>query len=478
MLIDGNSIRKDSRINTDICIVGAGIAGIYLAVTLLKTGIKIILLEAGNTEYNEGIQKAHNFVTTGLPIEQESRIIAFGGTSTVWAGMIRPLDDIDFEKRDWVPNSGWPFLKNKLIPYYDKAAVLLGIPKVKDFIIDKRSIQNLGFGPDLKPNIFYLMNEKYRDFGKRFNENLKKSKEIMVLTNSNATTLETGKNGKIVNIVNVQTLHGNRFKINAKHFVLAAGGIENARIILLSKSKQHPKGIGNINDVVGRYYMDHPKFQAGVLFFNKNIKISNQSYIDTVLGKCRLGIKLTETSQKKHRLLNSCIWVDPEYRKSSILSILSGKNRHFRRVEVMNHMQQAPIPSTRITLSKEKDMFGLPRASIHWSLSPLDKKTIVYIHKLIYENKNDAREYSFESSLLNGTSVWNVEDSSHHMGATRMGLNPKTSVTDANAKVHGIKNLYIAGSSLFPTGGYANPTYTIFALTQKLSEHLKKKYEF
>lgn len=475
MFVDGNSIKKDNRINTDICIVGAGIAGIQLAISLINTGIKIVLIEAGDTQYNKSIQEAHRFVTTDLSIDNESRIIALGGTSTVWAGVLCPFDPIDFEKRDWVPNSGWPFSKEKLIPYYDKAATLLGIPKVRDFIIDKRSIQNLGLGPDFEPNMFYIMNKKYRDFGKRFKENLRTSTGITVFTNSNATTLETDKNGKAVNSVNVQTLQRNRFRVNATHFVLAAGGIENARLLLLSKSKQYPKGIGNFNHQVGRYYMDHPKFKSGFLIFNKNIDISNQRYIDTMLGRHRLGIKLTETSQRKYRLLNSYIRVDPEYRKSLKLW---RKNTHAMRFELKNYMEQVPIPSNRITLSSEKDAFGLPKASIHWSLSPIDKRTIIYIHKLINESNNTTREYSFKSSLLNNKGVWNVEDSSHHMGTTRMGLDPTTSVTDANARVHGIKNLYIAGSSLFPTSGYANPTYTIFALTQKLSECLKKEYKF
>ena len=474
MLIDGNSIKKDRRINTDICIVGAGIAGIHLAVILLKTGIKIVLLEAGETKYNKNVQEAHRFITTGLPIEQESRIITYGGTSTVWKGKLRPLDDIDFEKRDWVPNSGWPFSKDKLIPYYNKAAVLLGIPKVNDFTIDKRSMQNFLPYPPFEPNILYGMRKTNWDFGKRFKETLQSSKDITILTNSNVTRLETNENGKIVTTVKVQTLQGNRFELRAKHFVLATGGIENARLLLLSKSKQHPKGIGNINDIVGRYYMDHPKFRSGVLFFNKNIDISNQFGIGTLREKYRIKIKLSESSQRKYRLLNSYIRLNSKYRKTSIFR---RKNTHIRQVEIKNYMEQAPIPSNRITLSKEKDVFGLPRASIHWSLSPLDKKTIIYIHKLINETKNATKEYSFESSLLNGTCVWNVEDSSHHMGTTRMGKNPETSVTNEDARVHDIKNLYITGSSLFPTSGYANPTYTIFALTQKLSEHLKKKYK-
>ena len=474
MLIDGNSIRKNSRINTDICIVGAGIAGIHLAFTLLTTGIKIVLLEAGDTEYNESVQKTHNFVTTGLSIEQDSRIIAFGGTSTVWAGFIRPLDDIDFEKRDWVPNSGWPFSKDKLIPYYNKAAVLLGIPKVNDFTIDKRSIQNFLPYPPFEPNVLYRMKKTNWDFGKRFKETLLASKNITTLMNSNVARLETNENGKIVTAVKVQTLQGNRFEVCARHFVLATGGIGNARLLLLSKSKQHLKGIGNINDIVGRYYMDHPKFKAGVLSFNKNIDTSNLHYIDSKHSQHRIGFKPTEILQRKHHLMNSYIRLDPKIRK---FSKLWRNKKYDRRVELKNYIEQVPIPTNRITLSHEKDVFGLPRASIHWSLSPLDKKTIIYIHKLINETKNATKEYSFESSLLNGTCVWNVEDSSHHMGTTRMGKNPETSVTNEDARVHGIKSLYIAGSSLFPTSGYANPTYTIFALTQKLSEHLKKKYK-
>lgn len=488
MFIDGNQLKKDSRIKTDICIVGAGIAGIQLAVNHINSGVKIVLLEAGDTLSDKKTQEAHRFVTTGLFIDNESRITAYGGTSTVWHGVLCPLDPIDFEKRDWVPNSGWPFSREHLIPYYNKAAALLGLPRVSDFVIDKRSLRNLFLDSSFEPNIFYFMKKEHLDFGKRFKESLLKSPDITVFTNSHATSLETNENGKVVTGMKVQTLQGNKFKINARHVVLATGGIENARLLMLSKSKQHLRGLGNEYDQVGRYYMDHPKFKAGVLFLGKNTNISNLLGFDTPQGRCRIGIKLSEVTQRKHHLLNSYIQTVPQ-RKYRLLNSYIKTIPIFRRawkflyykqkikqVEIRNYMEQAPMGANRITLSKEKDAFGLPRASIHWSLSPLDKKTIIYIHKLINKTKNATGEHSFESPLLKGNYVWPVQDASHHMGTTRMGLDPKTSVTDANAKVHGIKNLYIAGSSLFPTSGYANPNYTIFALTQKLSDHLKKEY--
>ena len=415
----------------------------------------------------------HGFITTNLPIDNESRIIAYGGTSIAWGGVLRPLDTIDFEKRDWIPNSGWPFSKERLIPFYNKSALFLDAPKINDFAIHKRTIQNFRLSPAFEPNIFYIMKKKYWDFGKRFKESFRASTDTTVIMNSHVTGLETEENGRIVSGASVKTLQGNKFQIFARHVVLAAGGIENARLLLLSRNKKHPKGLGNANDQAGRYYMDHPKMNGGILFFSKKTDISNHCDFNTQLGKCRLGIKLTEETQRKHQLLNSYIQADPMYRRASRFL----RNRlQVKRVELMNHMEQAPLPSNRITLSEQKDAFGLSKPSIHWSLSSLDKDTVKHIHKLISETGNMTGEFSFESPLLDKTYDWNVDDSSHHMGTTRMGTDPKKSVTNTDARVHGIKNLFIAGSSLFPTVGYANPTYTIFALTQKLSEHLKKQY--
>lgn len=455
MFIDARSLPADAILEADLCIVGSGIAGLHLAMRLKDSGRSIIVLEAGADR---------GFVATGLPISPDSRRVVYGGTSTVWGGLLCPLGPIDFKKRSWVPYSGWPFSFETLAPFYDKAARFLGAPMLADFATDDAHCAPFE-GSEFRPIAFYLMNRDRLDFGKRFRPDLEASNFVRILLDAPVSHLTPSEDGS--RVVSVCARRG-ELLVRAREFVLAAGGIENPRILLASKSSAHPQGIGNAYDQVGRYYMDHPKLRLGELLLTQPFDYAAHWGVGASAGTRIIGIRLSDAVQEEKRLLNSYAHAAyVEDRSYRFAAKLMGRRPRRRSVELMNYLEQAPDPKSRVTL----DASG--RASVEWRLGNEDSRSLMVIHQMMKEDLERKNAGTLRSPLTEGGDMPLPKDASHHMGTTRMGEDPASSVTNADARVHGVKNLYIAGSSLFPTGGYANPTYTIFALTEKLAEHLE-----
>ena len=141
MFINANEIKRESVIKADVCIVGSGAAGIAIARSLKDTPLRIVIVESGDREKNSRIQKLNEIETTHLPIGNPHRARQFGGTTTLWVGRLKPHDKIDFEKRSWIQNSGWPISLSDLIPYYKKASELLSAPEYESFDTDSKDIQ-------------------------------------------------------------------------------------------------------------------------------------------------------------------------------------------------------------------------------------------------------------------------------------------------------------------------------------------------
>ncbi|MBX4195818.1 GMC family oxidoreductase [Candidatus Parcubacteria bacterium] len=468
MFINSDSLKKDSESESDICIIGTGAAGISMALKFSDSPLKIIMLESGKAVRDSDIQKLNDLETSDLPIEQTSRIRTFGGTTTAWSGRWKPHDRIDLEKRDWIEHSGWPVGIDDLDKYYEESARVIGTPSLRDInSYDKFPFRN----NDLAPTSIKQLKKTHLDFGKRYTDLLAKSQNIVVYTEATVTNLNS--DAKRVTRAEIKTLGGNSFTIKAKTFVLACGGIENARLLLLSK-------IGNEYDQVGRYYMDHPKGIAGSVSL-KDPKVD---------FPWMTGIGLSEDVQRENQTLNSYVLLFPTYERderlrrlpkplgrvlSKIFKLFLGKPKKVSGAVVRNYMEQSPDPENRVTLGNSVDAFGNKLPLIRWSLSEIDKKTMIVLHKLLGKNLLDTGLGSLQSPLLDGIPQdWPIsEDASHHMGTTRMGTDPRSSVVNPDCRVHSVENLYIAGSSVFPTSGACSPTTTIIALTLRLADHIK-----
>ena len=473
----------------DACIIGAGVAGITLAIQLAAMGRHVLLLEAGDLDYSIESQDVYKGTNIGRPYFKlnEDRLRFLGGTSNHWAGWCRPLDARDFMKHDHIPNSGWPIKKTDLDKYHSAASAILEIPEnYNDFTLpdSNGTLKKIEF--QFSPPV---------RFGKKYQEELLDSTKIDVFINANVTDIRLNESLDRVTDLHVQnyTTPETSFKFSAKTFVLATGGIENARL-LLNFHNQIPAGIGNTNDLVGRYFMDHFSHMAGhyvtdvnswpfgknkeIYFSPTSKKLSELKMANTSLRDGSLYVPKTTYEKVKQRLVcaNDMMheFIDQFHHVWCPSTVYTGGYMHVA-------SEQTPNPNSRVSLSNEKDKFGLQRANLDWQIQSIDRYTIKRTATLFgeYLAANRIGNVKLIHWLQNDTDpVPGVgEDSfrgagSHHMGTTRMTDSNTTGVVDKNCQVFGINNFFIAGSSVFPTGGHANPTFTIVQLALRLSEHI------
>ena len=255
VLTDSNQLPDGAVVETDLCVAGAGAAGISIALEFLGSGHSVTLLEAGGFDRDpssQALYKGHSEPPLANLYLEASRLRYFGGTTNHWLGTCRPLDEIDFEARDWVPHSGWPISRAALDPYYRRALSVCRIETELDatapLVEDETSrIRTVSF--HVKP----------LRFGVEYRAALVESPDIDLHLHANVVEVALGDSGRGVDHLEVFSSAGQRFEVRAKHFVLALGGIENARLLLVSDNVQ-PRGVGNDHDQVGRFFMDHPVF--------------------------------------------------------------------------------------------------------------------------------------------------------------------------------------------------------------------------
>jgi len=492
----------------------------------------VCLIESGSYDPDEATQSLYDLESTGYLVRENfmSRARYFGGTCNLWAGRSMKLTELDLLKRDWVPNSGWPITYSELQHYYSKARKILKLPSYGAFentILQSRmsrSERTLFNNDDLKPNVSLWAKKPLR-FGATYKSNLKKSRNVTVYLNANVTDVALRVGGNSAAEIQWTTLSGNRARVRAKRFVLACGGLENARLLLVSRSLQ-PNGIGNQFDLVGRFFMDHPRAVYG------KVKLTGRHRLPLLLGIpvrdgiAQLGIQLAEKVQRNEHLLNNYLslerhWSPHTARAYSsfiysmkillhkgysgnrfnlsranlahipeLIYLLSPRElmphslyrvfkavrqkmgKELKELTIVNYCEQVPSAESRVFLSQERDSLNMNRLILDWKIGSEEPRTVARLQELLdrYLRKNHIGFVENRGSELTHLPY---TDASHHIGTTRMSETPRHGVVDLNCKVHGVDNLFIAGSSVFPTCGYANPTWTIVALAIRLADHLR-----
>lgn len=542
MIHDARKLPKNEELTCDICVVGAGAAGITLALEFAQTGDKIILLEAGKMNRSGKSQNLYQGHLTDpnrhLPLDSD-RYRQLGGTTAIWGGRCIPFDSIDFEVRTYVPHSGWPIAHQHLDHYYKRAheycecgqfqySSNVALPQAPQQMIT-------GF---VDGNLITNKIERWSPpthFGKVYRNALKRASNVHVYLNAICTNLEvTGE--KKVSKLEVRTFRGNKFFVRPRVAVLSGGGLEVTRLLLAS-NQVHNNGIGNHSNWLGRGYMCHINGIIARAKFHDGVKVIFGYEVDPEGIYCRRRLLISEEAQRKYQILNIHMLLDrplledPSH-QSGILSlaycakiigqsriqhgpvrgkfslywrhlwnILTGSPEIFtvlpkwfrnrfvqgRRLpsllvdsknnsyHIYYHTEQIPNRNSRVTLSDDRDPLGVPRLLLDYRISDIDVESIYRAHQLvdhelresglgnlIYESK-DPRSLIREHQATLG----------HHIGTTRMAVDPSMGVVDENCRVHGIRNLYIASSSVFPTCSHANPTLTIVALAVRLADFLK-----
>jgi choline dehydrogenase-like flavoprotein len=485
MYLDSRKIKTDPKVKFDICIVGAGAAGIAIAKEFLNTNKRICVIESGDFKFNKQNQALYQGEINGKDIPEDyltrTRLRMFGGSTMHWQGYCRPMDAVDFKRKEWLPNyPGWPISRDSLKPYYDRACKLVEInpffqqsPESKPFFDESIDIVSLPFhiSPPTR-------------FGTSFREELGKSKNIFVHLFANAREFLPTKNKNQIDKLRVVSVAKTEFHIQAEQFILCSGGIENARILLNSNSVIS-KGIGNYFDLVGRYFMTHfpmTGFGKAIITHSKVDEIT-QSIIKPTIHH----LSLKEPLKQKEKLLNMSFHLHPGYKFKTpgrfagkmrsvfphFENLLQGSDK-FRVFPILAIAEQSPDPNNRIELVAERDFTGSQKIRLNFKHSQTDMRNIRRSSRLFATEIGRHSLGRVQTAFVNDTEpVLSPDD--HHMGSTRMHNNPKLGVVDQDCKVHTIKNLYIAGSSVFPSSGFANPTLTLLALSLRLSDHLKTK---
>lgn len=451
----------------DYCIIGAGPAGITLAIKLAEKNKKILLVEGGGTDISYESQLLYEGDVVGddyLSLDT-CRLRYFGGTSNHWSGVCRTFDEIDFLGRTDFNLYEWPLKKSELDKYLIEAFDILEINTIKpDIKINNWDIKKIHF--EKSPPVRFK--DKYLD-------KIINSKDIFLTLNTNCINFET--NGK--SITQVVLKNNVQKKIKSDNFILATGGIENSRILLWSNELTNSQIVKNTSSL-GKYWMEHPNFNVGeAIFFGKGkfnyfndfLAITDQKKIELGILNNRIRFKQNQSSLGKNILELACY-------APKLSKFLKFNREQICGSIIQAVWEQEPFKENKVTLSKKLDYLGVPKTKLYWKKTKNDlmnvRKTLeVFASTFIKENIGRIKIYPY----LNDGNFPSNENlaSSHHIGGTRMSNNPNNGVVDKNCKVYGQENLYVLGSSIFPTGGYTNPTLPIIQFTIRLAEHLLKK---
>jgi choline dehydrogenase-like flavoprotein len=517
MFIDSRTIEDGATVETEVCVVGAGAAGITLALQLADRPFRVALVESGGLEPDPATEDlARGALNVGheYRLLPTSRLRYFGGSTGHWGGHCVPLRAQDMEHRPWIPHSGWPISRASLDPYYARAHAVIGLGTPEydaDRLFAAMGKRMLPFDPARVATVVSSYNA--RRFGLDYQDAIGRAGNLTAYLWGNLVGVHRHPSNPQVDRISVRTLAGNGYSVRARHYVLAMGGIENARMLLLSNDVE-PAGLGNGHDLVGRYFMEHiyvrnsvilPADQTQILdLYGAEVPYEGDVAVRALIAMperlereleipaFRAGLEINhawrnfdavQSASTLRRDLLRLRW--PDDLDGHILRVLGGLGDVAGLAAggepplgywLRNYFEQTPNPDSRIGLASGRDALGLNRATVDWRLTELDRRGIRKAHEAIAAEVGRSgfgRMRVDMPEAEQGVILDGVNGGAHHMGTTRMHEDPRRGAVDADCRLHGLGNLFLAGSSVFPTGGYANPTLTIVAMTIRLADHLR-----
>ena len=510
-LIDAAQV-NDGVIESELAIVGTGAAGLALAREFAGTGIQVALLEAGGLRASRRAQadyRGRNTGRTNIGLAT-SRVRCFGGSTTVWGGQSRPLDPLDFEERDGIAWSGWPFDFAHLAPFYQRAQAFCQLGP-----FDYQPPPSLRIASDLLTTRLYQFSHPV-NLAQVHRQAIEEAVNIRVYLNANLVSIQPDHDGSRVRELMVARGTGHPIPVRARCYVLACGGIENPRLLLAN-------GLGNAHDLCGRTFMDHPYVFPGYVepsrpgFPPEGWVIGGYPPVE----RQHSALGLPDRLIRSERLNGASLYLVRRARyKTSGAYWSPGGRALLHLIEIVQRREEAdgrlgqdvsdlfsdlpnvvrtawgrvqglwdrddvlamriaieatPCRESRVRLGKTTDRWGIPRPELEWRLNDRDRAGYerllevlraelprLGLGRLVEHGRYDPD--GWPSGMIGGK---------HHMGTTRMHPDPRLGVVDPDGRVHNMENLFLAGSSVFPTGGYANPTLTIAALAIRLADRLK-----
>jgi choline dehydrogenase-like flavoprotein len=568
MFVDGRTIGDGEVLEADVAIVGAGAAGITLAMELDDAGMRVLLIESGDHRPETETQLLCRGENVGLPYFDlvGARLRFFGGTTNHWSGTCRPFEAFDLAEHEWIVGSGWPIGSSDLDPYYPRAGEICGLPSDEwstEAWIERSSYPPLPLDPArVETRVAQNARARRRRFSRNYREDLDDAAARVIL-NTNLAEVRVGERADVVSGLRLRTLTGNEFRARARAYVLAAGGIENPRLLLASTSR-FPAGIGNGEDLVGRYFLEHPRF-IGATFVPFDPEIDLRFYLPHDAGNSRITgyLSLPEAVREAEELSDIQFRLEPRFPAyydreigeedlaalrrltgraeddyefpEDVSDLLEDANRvagdltSWRRflafggplpvpvpeaaatavgdaerraalipevfgdiatilfgesigripveaVDVTTRIDPTPNPDSRVRLGPDRDALGMQMVELDWQLSSADRSSVVRATELLGAELGRAELGRLRLTISEDDAAWppDLDGGWHHMGTTRMHDDPRQGVVDRDCRVHGMRNLYVAGSSVFTTAGSATPTMTIVALALRLADHLRE----
>jgi choline dehydrogenase-like flavoprotein len=510
-------------VSWDLCIAGAGAAGLALATQFLGTSWRVIVLESGLREPDATGDDLNTLASVGLTHDgwRAGRIRAFGGTTRAWGGQLVPMRASELEARPWVPQSGWPLGLEELQPYYRRVEQLLHTqgPPYDETVWPRLGMTAPGFDPtDYCVRFSQWAALGRRNFAVLWRRELEKSRNVMVLLDATAVAVRCTPLGDHCESIEVRSRNGCQSSIRARSFVIACGGIETARLLLASPSSGRG-GVANRSGLVGRFFQDHVSYIAGEVEPASRALVQNL-FDPRYLGGTMFSVKVepTDAAMRRHGWLNAMAhiafqipdalgWMEVrrimrslqagrlelpsldesvamirggvELTRLALTRALANRRRSpdSGGILLLVDTEQAPNADSQVVLDTTSDALGMPRVRLDWRITDLECKTLTEFashtaaefERLGLGKVRLAGAPDFERRERPGS----ARDIFHHMGTTRMSRSPQTGVTRPDLRCHDVDNLYIAGPSVFPASGIANPTFTALALAVRLADHLK-----
>jgi choline dehydrogenase-like flavoprotein len=464
----------------EFCIVGAGPAGITCARSLAAKGRKVLLLEAGGWDWSEDSQASYVGETIGDKYFDldTCRLRYFGGTSNHWTGWCRPLDAHEFAGKGFTNIGRWPIQRTDLDPYLPDAMEILeiGLPQA-DVPLKGGMLRrvDVSFSPPVR-------------FAAKYRDEILASDHIFLCVNCNLTRMDV-VGGAIASIA-VEDYQGARAAITAQTFILACGGIENSRMLLWCNAASGGALLKGQGDLAGRYWFEHHHATIGDAIVETGftrrradpdaprgesmtlLALTPRMIAENNILSCSLRLHPTSGGMAT-ALLEDMACVAPTWANWAARKVSAGQLCAHR---LQATAEQEPRAENRVALEGTADRFGIPKVALHWSRSELDLRTLREAAKTLgfYLAVRDIGRARLAPWVL-GEAPYpeDVEIAAyHHMGGTRMSDGTATGVVDGNCRLFGMGNLYVVGSSVFPSGGHGTPTITVVQLALRLADHL------
>ena len=521
MITDGEGLASGTNLQADVCILGAGAAGITLARALSGNGLQVVVLESGAESLEPEIQDLAAGESVGEPLGfsdnpatlDSIRLRQLGGTTNHWAGFCRPFDEVDFEVRPQLERSGWPITRAELDPWYQAAHEVLGLGPYRfdwEYWVEEQGRGAPLIDTPLVRTAVYQIHDLR--FGPAFRDELAALDDVDVVLRTNAVDVRT--TGDVVDEVRAKTLGGVELRVTGmRAVVVALGGIENARL-LLACNTQRPAGLGNEQDLVGRYFCEHFAVPAAIAVAGTDpdeLSALFEADVGAEEGTLRIKGELALTSEavRDRGLLSlNCQVVVGAYAEerprvisglgiSEVAAVAQATGAEPPRssLYLLATAEQELNPESRVRLGSETDPLGMPRVELDWQFTERDRSSILEGMAIIgeelgrtgvgrlqvtpgtirFERTDGIRPYvgglAIDADAADPTG-FELGLGFHHMCTTRMAADPADGVVDADLRVHTVDNLFVAGSSSFGTAGASTPTYTLVALTLRLADHL------